>query len=106
MQPKYEVRLFGGCPRVACNNQALLPIGLDPVPGNATVKGFCPCCQDVYDLDNPLDGAYFGPYFAHFFLQAEKCEMKLETKVPTPLSAFGVPIDDESPMMARSKLVH
>jgi casein kinase II subunit beta len=106
MRSKYEMRLFGACPRIACNNQALLPIGLDPVPGKANVRGFCPCCQDVYDLDTQLDGAYFGPYFAHFFLQAEKCEMKTEPKVSTPLSAFGVPIDDDSPIMSRSRFVH
>jgi casein kinase II subunit beta len=106
MLPKYEIGLFGACPRIACNGQALLPIGLDPVPGRATVKGFCPCCQDVYDLDHPLDGAYFGPYFAHFFLQAEKTDMKTEAKVPPPLSAFGIPIDDDSRMLSRNRLVH
>jgi casein kinase II subunit beta len=106
MQPKYERQIFGTCPRIACNNQPLLPIGLDPTPGKAHVKGFCPCCQDVYDLDSKLDGAYFGPYFPHFFLQAVKSDVKVEAKVATILSAFGIPIDEDSGMANRSRFVH
>jgi casein kinase II subunit beta len=104
MQPKYERQLFGTCPRVACNDQPLLPIGLKPTPGDP-VKLYCPCCQDIYDSDSQLDGAYFGPYFPHFFLQAIKTETKVGTKVPTTLSVFGIPVDQES-LMNRSRHVH
>jgi casein kinase II subunit beta len=105
MRPKYEKRIFGTCPRVACAQQALLPIGLAPMPGEKPVKTFCPCCEDIYDTDCELDGAFFGPYFPHLFVQLLKSDSPVHPKVSSPLSIFGVPIDFESPMY-RSKFIH
>jgi casein kinase II subunit beta len=106
IQPKYEQQLFGTCPRVACQNQPILPIGLDPNPGIASVKGFCPRCEDIYDVNSKLDGSYFGPYFAHFFLQAVKTDVKCERKEPTTLSMFGIPIEEDSRAFQRTRSVH
>jgi casein kinase II subunit beta len=92
MQPKFEKRVFGVCPRVACRGQALLPIGLNPRPGEATVKAFCPSCQDVYDPHLDLDGAFFGPGFPHFFVQALHEDVAVEPFAPTQLAVFGVPV--------------
>jgi casein kinase II subunit beta len=102
MKSRYDKQLFGTCPRVACGNQALLPIGLKPDPGEMRVKAFCPSCQDIYDSDSQLDGSCFGPYFPHFFLQAMKGDLKIEPRVPTQLAIFGVPIDSASTMSRTS----
>lgn len=98
MQTKYEKAIFGRCPRVACKRQALLPIGLSPNLGEMKVKTFCPCCLDIYDTNCELDGAFFGPYFPHFFMQALKNDVKFEQREPTKLSYLGVPIAKESDM--------
>ena len=102
MKKKYDKKVYGVCPRVACNEQPLLPIGLSPNPGDMNVKTFCPCCQDIYDTTCTIDGAYFGPYFPHFFIHAMKSELKLEERGTTPVRILGVPAEE----MNRSAALH
>lgn len=102
---KYKKQIYGVCPRVACNEQPLLPIGLSPNPGEMTVKTFCPCCQDVYDTEEKLDGAYFGPHFPHFFIHAEFEEIQIEPRTATPMTFLGVPVAPDS-QLNRSALLH
>jgi hypothetical protein len=106
MQSKYEQHVFGTCPRVACQSQPLLPIGMDHRLEKSHVRGFCPCCEDIYNLHKKLDGAYFGPYFAHFFLQAVETEVRCPPRVAASLCIFGVPIDEEPSALNRNRSVH
>src|SRR4051812_46160593 len=48
MSEKYEMGHFGHCPRTNCNQTRTLPVGLSDIPGEDTVKLFCPSCLDVY----------------------------------------------------------
>ncbi|KAK9388400.1 casein kinase II regulatory subunit-domain-containing protein [Lipomyces mesembrius] len=85
MAEKYDLQHFGTCPRYLCHQTPVLPIGSSDLPGNDTVKLYCPSCADIYSPigkeQNEVDGAYFGTSFAGLFL-------KTYTDIPGP---FGVP---------------
>merc|ERR1712216_871472 len=72
MLEKYKQCHFGRCPRVYCNNHPCLPVGASDVFRTATVKIFCPKCDDIYfprsKYQGNIDGAYFGTTFPHLFL--------------------------------------
>lgn len=71
MQEKYDMGHFGTCPRVYCRGARVLPIGCSDIPGQETVKLFCPACLDVYAPPNSrfqnVDGAFFGTTFGCLF---------------------------------------
>lgn len=72
MSEKYELSHFGNCPRTHCDHARTLPVGLSDIPGEDTVKLFCPSCLDVYVPPNSrfqtVDGAFFGRTFGALFL--------------------------------------
>jgi casein kinase II subunit beta len=72
MSEKYDLAHFGVCPRTFCEQVRTLPVGLSDVPGEDTVKLFCPSCLDVYVPPNSrfqtVDGAFFGRTFGALFL--------------------------------------
>lgn len=66
---KYKRADFGRCPRVLCQTQPLLPVGLTDAPYVKSVKLFCGRCEDIYSPKSSrhgsIDGAYFGTSFPH-----------------------------------------
>ncbi len=71
MKQKYVEGCFGICPRILCEGQPVLPIGLSDELNKSRVKVFCPRCEDAYypKIKADIDGAYFGTAFPHMFLQ-------------------------------------
>lgn len=70
MKDKYLSGGFGVCPRVMCEKQCVLPVGLSDELRVSRVKLYCPKCQDLYFPKQKLsdvDGAYFGTSFPHLF---------------------------------------
>ena len=93
MKRKYESGSFGQCPRFSCDGQHLLPIGFDYEPNKSKLCGWCPKCQDVYDINSDLDGAFYGPSFPHYFLQMTKNDLKNKPKPQLQLTYYGIPIE-------------
>ena len=48
MKEKYMLGSFGNCPRVLCERQSVLPIGVSEELSTSRVKVYCPRCHDVY----------------------------------------------------------
>ena len=72
MKNKFLNGTFGGCPRILCEKQLVVPIGISEDLSISRVKIFCPRCEDVYVprikfVD--IDGAYFGKSFPNIFFQ-------------------------------------
>lgn len=73
MREKYLNGVFGRCPRVVCDKQVLIPVGLSEDLRYSKVKVYCPICCQVYKPSRhkgrsiSLDGAFFGTSFAQIF---------------------------------------
>mmetsp|Transcript_11704 Transcript_11704/g.20791 ORF Transcript_11704/g.20791 Transcript_11704/m.20791 type:complete len:288 (+) Transcript_11704:208-1071(+) len=72
MLEKFKNCDFGRCPRVLCDGQPCLPVGTSDIPGQSTIKVFCPKCEDIFyprsEFQSSIDGAYFGTTFPHLML--------------------------------------
>lgn len=105
MAEKYELGHFGHCPRVYCHGAKVLPVGCSDIPGQETVKLFCPSCLDVYSPPNSrfqtVDGAFFGTTFGCLFFMTFP---ELDVGGQKPL----LPIDPpgSSPMPGGISVVH
>eukprot|EP00834_Sanchytrium_tribonematis_P008915 NODE_1275_length_1464_cov_0.668864.p1 type:complete len:198 gc:universal NODE_1275_length_1464_cov_0.668864:710-117(-) len=98
MMDKYKKGEFGKCPRLKCN-QNVLPIGETDIPFQSKVRIYCPCCDDVYDQQNPdllqVDGAYFGTSFPKMLMLTypdnfAKFRLKTVEKYKVKLFGFNV----------------
>ncbi|XP_022167381.1 casein kinase II subunit beta-like [Myzus persicae] len=98
---KYMAGCFGQCPRENCKRSAVLPIGLDDVVGENTVRIYCPRCMDVY---NPppgakgaaVDGAYFGTGLPHMVLMTRPEYIPLRPKGRHVAKLYGFQIHDSA----------
>lgn len=72
MEERFLQGEFGGCPRVFCGGQPVLPVGQSDVVRESSVKLFCPKCEDIYyprsNRHKTLDGAFWGTTFPHLLL--------------------------------------
>ena len=71
IREKYLNGVYGTCPRILCDKQKVLPIGLSEDEKFSRVKVYCPLCEEVYSTKHhgfDIDGAYFGTSFPQTFL--------------------------------------
>lgn len=107
MAEKYEHMDFGRCPRVYCQGQAVLPVGMSDIPRHTTVAVFCPKCRDTYYPRSPrqgnLDGAYFGSTFPHLFLMTHSYLVPNTPNMEYTPKIFGYKINKDSEYFTGSK---
>ena len=96
MRRKFEAGVFGTCPRYQCQGQHMLPLGLSPNPGESKAVCFCPRCRDLYSARTDVDGANFGPYFPHCFLQMNKDLCSIPKSERIEFSICGIPVKEKS----------
>jgi casein kinase II subunit beta len=97
MAEKYELGHFGHCPRVHCYGARVLPVGCSDIPGQETVKLFCPSCLDVYTPPNSrfqtVDGAFFGTTFGClFFMTFPELDVGGDKPTTTPSAPLIDPL--------------
>ncbi|KAL9653091.1 hypothetical protein ABK040_006310 [Willaertia magna] len=89
MEEKFRQVHFGRCPRVFCQGQAVLPVGQSDNLREASVKIYCPKCNDIYyprsSRHRGIDGAYWGTTFPHLFL------IQYENLIPKPPTEIYIP---------------
>jgi len=92
MKEKFVRGQLGRCPRVLCDRQNTLPVGLTDQLDEYNVRLYCPKCQETYEVGragNQADGAYFGTSFPHVFLQSFPNLVPLEPPVSYVPKIFG-----------------
>lgn len=80
MREKYLGGKFGTCPRVLCEKQNVIPIGISEDVKLARAKVYCPRCKDIYAPKKKfadVDGAYFGTSFPHLLLMVSHTRFRL-----------------------------
>jgi len=104
MREKYLKGTFGTCPRVQCDRQHVLPIGISEELRSAQVKIFCPKCEQTYcpkSKYKELDGAHFGAYFPQIFLQTFPSLMALDLPRPFVPRVFGFRLHKQKSLISR-----
>ena len=93
LKEKYIRNEYGTCPRILCDGQACLPIGLRDDPRTSSARLYCPRCEQVYTPRNRqvmhLDGAFFGTSLPQMFLQTYPDQLPLEAPTPFAAKIFG-----------------
>merc|ERR1711972_864416 len=104
MREKYLKGAFGTCPRVLCDRQHVLPIGVSEDLRSQQVKVFCPKCEQVYSPKSKykeLDGAYFGTSFPQIFLQSYPPLVPIEPPRPFFSRVFGFKLHKQKSLITR-----
>ncbi|KAJ3371995.1 casein kinase 2 regulatory subunit [Kappamyces sp. JEL0680] len=93
MAEKMKRKEFGRCPRVLCDDQPVIPVGITDVPGQKGVKLYCPRCEDIYTPSSKkqmgIDGAYFTTSLPHLVLQMYPALMPQKPVVRYEPKIFG-----------------
>jgi casein kinase II subunit beta len=92
---KYAQKVYGTCPRVNCQGEPVLPVGLSSNLSNRTESNpvcvFCPRCREIYHArpQQNLDGAFFGPNMCHVFVDEMNLFSRRKGYAPYTHMAFG-----------------
>jgi casein kinase II subunit beta len=99
MHDKYRQNVFPRCPRIYCRNGQkgpvqCLPFGVSEKPGEEPVMLYCPGCNGVYRLRDPVfahvDGAYFGPTYVHILARSYSLVTAPRKKYAPTIFGFGI----------------
>lgn len=100
MHEKFQNADFGRCPRVYCQGQPGLPVGLSDLPRCYSVNIYCPRCQELYypraSKHGNIDGAFFGTTFAHLFLLQNPDLLPPKSQESYVPRIYGFRINNES----------
>ncbi|CAD8062394.1 unnamed protein product [Paramecium sonneborni] len=112
MRERFLNGRFGHCPRVLCEKQNTIPIGLSESLKTSRIKVYCPRCKEAYaprKSQADFDGAYFGRSFPMLLLLTypdihPKYTIQLGTELFTPFqpTLFGFKVRDESQIQQTS----
>ena len=101
VREKHVRGVYGKCPRLHCEENSLLPLGMDDVPSISHTQCFCAKCRDVYrtPLHISIDSVAFGSSLPHLFLEQypDLCPTKPDL-VYVP-KIFGFKIHPSSPVL-------
>ncbi|CAK9440419.1 uncharacterized protein LODBEIA_P45190 [Lodderomyces beijingensis] len=114
MASKFEKNDFGSCPRYFCDGMHLIPVGATDIPGQETVRLYCPCCNDIYIPSSSrylnIDGAYFGTTFPGLLVKMfpeieNQCRIRINkfSQNDFGLKLFGFKINELSSTGPRMK---
>lgn len=99
IQKRFNLGEYGTCPRINCEGQKCLPIGLDDTVGKSKVRIFCPRCEQVYAARGKsgslLDGAFIGSSLPHMFLQTYPNHVPLDNPEPFVAKIFGFKVHNQ-----------
>eukprot|EP00127_Corallochytrium_limacisporum_P003127 Clim_evm56s146 gene=Clim_evmTU56s146 len=101
MAEKFERKDFGVCPRVYCEDQAVLPIGESDTTGVSAVRLYCPRCRDIFvprsKRKGYIDGAFFGTSYPHLLFEQFPELAPLQAKRDYVPRVFGFKIHPSAP---------
>lgn len=114
MATKFERSEFGICPRYHCDSMHLIPVGATDIPGQETVRLYCPCCNDIYlPLSSRylnIDGAFFGTTFPGLLVKMfpeieNQCKIRIKrvNSDQTGIRLFGFRVHESSTTGPRMK---
>lgn len=114
MASKFERNEFGACPRYYCDGMHLIPVGSTDIPGQETVRLYCPCCNDIYIPSSSrylnIDGAFFGTTFPGLLVKMfpeieNQCRLRIDrvNQDDFGLKLFGFKIHELSQSGPRMK---
>jgi len=104
MREKYLKGTFGTCPRVLCDRQHALPIGLSEDLRSSTVMLFCPKCEQTFSTKSKykeVDGCYFGTSFPQIFLQSYHAMVPVQPPRPFVAKIFGFKVHKHKSLISR-----
>jgi casein kinase II subunit beta len=104
MRAKYLKSMFGSCPRVNCDWQAVLPCGPTEELRVSTMRLYCPRCEQLYCAKSKkvdVDGAFFGPSFPQLFLQTYPNLIPLDPPRPFVPRVFGFKLHGRHSIIAK-----
>ncbi|KAM9894191.1 hypothetical protein OXX79_008869 [Metschnikowia pulcherrima] len=107
MATKFERSEFGICPRYHCDGMHLIPVGATDIPGQETVRLYCPCCNDIYLPSSSrylnIDGAFFGTTFPGLLVKMfpeieHQCKIRIKRVNPENIGIklFGFRVNERS----------